>query len=240
VGYDVHITRARFWPHSERYPIRTSEWLALVADNDDLYFDKDHYGQPTDDPDATYMFDWKPATGDGSWFMCSSGEIRTKNPEDATIRRMIEMAADLDAWVTGDDHAFYSIDQGTVAEREPTPQQIDASTPHFITHGSASGGMNWDHPILQAEWLDVVAAQPDFVIATEVEAYLPSGISRITCPPVATWIGHPNGLQIPFFFDEDLIEVRASDDPTLKRMTELAAVLGAKVLDEYDQAVIRS
>jgi hypothetical protein len=240
VGFDVHITRVTFWPYSQRYPIRTSEWLAVVARNDDLVFEADRYPEITDDPDASYTFTWIPSDGIGSWFSWHLGEIKTKNPADATIRRMIEIAAELDAWVVGDDTWIYDLDcDGLVVPRNPTRIEIHELIPHFITRGTGTGGMNRSHPIMEAEWLDLVARQPDFLIATEVEAHVPSGHKHIPCPPVAIWTHHPSRPEIPFFFDTDLIEVNAADTTTLARMKELASALDAKVLDGNDEALDR-
>jgi hypothetical protein len=64
-----------------------------------------------------------------------------------------------------------------------------------------------------------------------IEAELPSGLRWITCPPVTCWTGHPSGRPVPFFHDQDLIEVSDTDEPTERRMAELAAVLAARVAD---------
>lgn len=226
------------WPYSSRYPILVTEWMALVNDSADLSIDREHYGDPLTDPDRTYMIDWLPGDGVGAWFMCYNGEIKTKNPDDATIRRMIEMAGILDAWVTGDDSEVYSLaPAGQVINRQPTRSEIARSIPHVITRGSTAAGLNRLRPILRQEWMDLATAQPDFTIATEVDAHVPSGIKRIPCPPVAAWTGHPARPQVPFFFEEDLVEVQDADNATVHRMIELAAELDASVLDGNDNVV---
>ena len=185
-----------------------------------LSFDRDRQGDPTDDPNRTFWIDWRP----NGEFMCHNGEIKTKNPDDITIRRMIEMAGVLDAWVVGDDPWIYSIaPSGDVIERQPTKDEIARLAPHYITRGSTSGGFNEERPIMRQEWMNLVTTEQDFIIAAEVDARVPSGIKRIGCPPVATWIGHPARRKVPFFFDDDLVEVEAADTATLHRMIELAA-----------------
>lgn len=98
MGYDLHITRSVDWLHASRYPIRAAEWMALVRDRADLSFDRDRQGDPTDDSGRTYWIDSLTDDEYPAWFMCYDGQIQTKNPDDATIRRMIEMAGILDAW----------------------------------------------------------------------------------------------------------------------------------------------
>lgn len=86
----------------------------------------------------------------------------------------------------------------------------------------------------------LTAAEPDFETVSSIEVELPSGLRRIACPPVDYWTGHPSGRPVPFFYDEDLIEVSDADEPTERRMAELATALAARVADpdepEWDPA----
>ncbi|GAA0493625.1 hypothetical protein Ade02nite_21380 [Paractinoplanes deccanensis] len=95
------------------------------------------------------------------------------------------------------------------------------------------GGLNRENPIRAAEWRDLAAAQPDFTTMTTAEARVPSGIRRIACPPVTCWTGHP----VPFFVNEDVIEVHYADAAVLHRMTQLAASLNAKAVTHDDDPV---
>lgn len=224
MGYELHITRAFMIFDSERYPILDAEVDALVRAEADL---ADGPRQP-----GVRYIDWIADAGEGHHslrFDC--GKLAIKHPRPAFIRRMIELAARLDARVIGDDGLVYEWEGDQVVERE---RRVDASAwnQRFITRGGWAGGLNLDAPIRPAEWEALVAAQPDFETMTSIEASLPSGVRSIACPPVACWTGHPSGRPVPFFFDHDLVEVRSADEPTVRRMWELAEALDAKVVDD--------
>ncbi|MFB7260449.1 hypothetical protein [Streptomyces nojiriensis] len=80
MGYDVHITRRENWWDEEGQDISTAEWEAAVAA----------------DPGLVMAPMW--------W---SAGRIVSKNPSDAVIARMCEVAKTLDARVQGDDGECY-------------------------------------------------------------------------------------------------------------------------------------
>jgi hypothetical protein len=99
MGYDLHITRASAWYDSETEPISAEEWLADVALDPELTVDADN--GPTD-------VLWVTKNGDVlSPFWWWEGSITTKNPDPATIAKMLEIARRLDARVFGDDDEEY-------------------------------------------------------------------------------------------------------------------------------------
>ncbi|MEU8613066.1 hypothetical protein AB0C29_34295 [Actinoplanes sp. NPDC048791] len=232
MGYDLHITRAFQAYESERFPILGAEVDELVRDGPDLAIPADAPRRP----DFCYLL-WTADPSDrGHYLLFQRGRLSIKHPEPAFLRRMIEWAARLDAWVIGDDAEVCEWDGERVVARQRGPGAF-AGRRRFITRGTWLGGLNSQAPIRADEWAAVVAAQPDFSMATSVEAILPSGTRMIPCPAVACWNGHPSGRVVPFFFDEDVIEVRDADPLTERRMVELAVALGATAVDDDDQPV---
>ncbi|WP_042409939.1 hypothetical protein [Streptacidiphilus carbonis] len=80
MGYDVHITRRENWWDEEGQDISVAEWEAVVAA----------------DPGLGAVPLW--------W---NVGRIVSKNPSDAVITRMREVAKALGARVQGDDGEYY-------------------------------------------------------------------------------------------------------------------------------------
>lgn len=242
MGWEVHICRTIYSWESERYPILEHEWHELVRREADLCFDPNdrNAAQPPDGPGDRDMFWWVRDPGVDVWFMYSRGDIRTKHPDEPTIRRMIGIANALDAWVTGDDPVLFELDtDGNVTERQPSLEYILQNLPRplFITRGTSRYGPIQPNPISYEEWMDLVSKQPDFRVERQVEATLPAGKRMIACPPLAVWNGHPSGKPVPFFFDEDAIEVRGEDEHTFDRMINLAASLTANVLNTHGYEV---
>jgi hypothetical protein len=224
MGYDLHITRAIWDYESERFPILDAEVVAAVHTASDLVIPSDAPRHPG----FCYVL-WASSASE-EYLLFQNGRLSTKNPSDALQRRMIELAERLDAWVIGQDAELYEWDGNRVVQRWRS-REAYAGRPRLITRGSTSSGMNSQAPITASEWTALVGAQTDFETTTSIEVELPSGLRRIACPPVACWTGHPSGRRVPFFHDEDLIEVSDADEPTVRRMAELAAVLAARVAD---------
>jgi hypothetical protein len=221
VGYDLHITRALFWPEADRFPIRVDEMFALLEGEPDLAM-----LSPGDSRLRSFFI----SVGVDDWLQFHSGRLSTKHPRPSLIHRMVEIGSLLDAWVVGDDGEIYGWD-GDVATRQPTREEMSPPAHHLI--GAASPrGYSWESPIAQQAWLDLASTQPDFIVMPWVEALLPSGRRWIPCPRVAYWTGHPSGCPVPFFFaDDDHVEA-ANDPAILARLRELAPLLDARVVDD--------
>lgn len=225
MGYDIHITRAFLPADSARYPILAAEVERLAAAEPDLSIATDPSGVVWAGPPDGREVLWS-----------RDGRLAAKNPSRGLLRRMTELAERLDAWVVGDDGELHEWTGAELVERQRGPAAFDWQA-RFLTRGTSCPGLNGHAPIRRDEWTVLVAEQPDFATMTRVEATLPSGVRWIDCPPVACWTGHPAGRPVPFFFADDLVEVRHADDPTVRRMTALAAILGARVLDGDDRPV---
>ena len=111
MGYDLHITRAERWTESEDSPIRADEWLAVVAADPDFELTG---VASVDTPEGSLRYEnpglvrW---TGhpdqEEVWFDFRDGHVVVKNPDEATIARMIAVAGRLGARVLGDDGETY-------------------------------------------------------------------------------------------------------------------------------------
>jgi hypothetical protein len=138
--------------------------------------------------------------------------------------------------VIGDDGEVYEWDGQRVVDRQRGPEAF-AGNPRYLTRGTFSSEMNPGAPIRPEEWERLVATEPDLEMMTRIEATLPSGRRWIACPPVAGWTSHPSGRVVPFFHDRDVIEVRDPDEPTTRRMRQLAPALTATLVDDNDRPV---
>lgn len=237
MGWEIHISRHMLHWQSERCPIREAELEDLIRSEDDLNFRPDRSGLYGADRAEPGWFTWDPPDGIGSWFMYMSGRISTKHPEDATIRRMIAIAAMLDAWVSADDPQFHTPgDTGEILTREPSRDEVirtaNCSITREIVHaGFSPGGITPD------EWRALPAVHPDILMVNEIPAWLPSGMKHVRCAPVPAWVGHPAGTPVALFYDDGRIEVENPDHSTLLRMLTLADSLGAVVIDSQDRRV---
>ena len=87
MGYDVHITRKKDWAAEDGPVITAEEWLAYVATDPQLRLDpaSKRYSV-TLDIQSQYPDPWL------EWF---EGDIYSKNPDEATRTKMLQIAAAL-------------------------------------------------------------------------------------------------------------------------------------------------
>ena len=97
------------------------------------------------------------------------------------------------------------------------------------------------HPILESEWLAVVHADP--ALEVDTLSYSARRTAEGTTErhhPIA-WIGHPDSALVRpnFWYEDGKISGKGPDDPTLKKMIEIARKLNARVMgddaEEYDE-----
>jgi hypothetical protein len=99
MGYDLHITRKKFWANTEGPVITSGEWLVYIATDPQLRLDpasKRH--SVIIDIESEYPDPWL------EWF---EGDIYTKNPDEPILGKMLQIAAALNARVQGDDGEIY-------------------------------------------------------------------------------------------------------------------------------------
>jgi hypothetical protein len=115
MGYDLHITRRKEWFSDEGLEITDLEWRTVVeADaemrltgaaelelpsGEALRYENPNLAEWTGHPDND-----APVV----WFDYRDGNIVVKNPDEATIVKMQEIARKLGAIVQGDDGEIYS------------------------------------------------------------------------------------------------------------------------------------
>jgi hypothetical protein len=101
MGYDLHITRKNYWFDDDGPIITLEEWRAYAATDPELEADLE-YSRP-----GTYELISHPDRWP-LWYR--KGEIYTKNPDDAVIAKLVEIAGHLRARAVGDDDEIYGVD----------------------------------------------------------------------------------------------------------------------------------
>jgi hypothetical protein len=96
MGYNIYITRKTNWSDTSGPQITPTEWLAVLDSDAEL-------SRATDTGDDTLAGAWKGDT----LFYFTDGEVTCKNPDENTIRKMVDIAARLKATVQGDDGEQY-------------------------------------------------------------------------------------------------------------------------------------
>jgi len=117
MGYDLHITRAEDWVESANQPIFPSEWLKCINDDPELCIDAN---SPNDsEPWAVWRGSGQTVLNEDeqSLFLWNDGQIGVKNPDSATIRKMVQIAAIFGARVVGDDGEEHFQNGELVVER---------------------------------------------------------------------------------------------------------------------------
>jgi hypothetical protein len=101
MGWEIHITRAEYWPDSQKQPISSEEWLALVKADPELIVDPRDNGPCF----ALWLAHW--VGDDHPWFDWFKGAINTKYPDRKTLGKALEIARHFGARVQEDDGEEY-------------------------------------------------------------------------------------------------------------------------------------
>ena len=99
MGYDLHITRRAEWADDQGPEITLKEWRAYLKS--DAQIERDAANGPTD-----FLFTAHPEEPKPLWW--DRGEIYTKNPDEVTIRKLVQISKNLKARVVGDDGEEYT------------------------------------------------------------------------------------------------------------------------------------
>ena len=124
MGYDIFITRAEHPNESSQCPIAEADWKRLLQSDPSLevsptdYYDR----RPNDGRTERFQMVLWTAHPDRPPFMLIDGAVQIKSPDDATIRKMVEMASKLGARVVGEEGEIYPL--------RPSPQ---TNPPAFTT-----------------------------------------------------------------------------------------------------------
>ncbi|HET6995078.1 MAG TPA: hypothetical protein VFI06_08865 [Chitinophagaceae bacterium] len=116
MGYDLHITRREDWSDTDVSDISIDEWLIYVKDDNELELTNGYdikIGSETQYQNSPGFCEWtahptEQEPNSRPWFSYWKGSIDTKNPDTATIRKMMQIASALNAKVQGDDGEFYT------------------------------------------------------------------------------------------------------------------------------------
>ena len=115
VGYELHITRAKFWALNAKNRIAAEEWLAYVRKDPELSLLREN---------GPYFAKWSGKSNlQEAWLDWHDGNIETKNPDEALIDKMVAVARELGAIVQGDDGEIYQ--SGQEPPRHPRPSVFD-------------------------------------------------------------------------------------------------------------------
>ena len=111
MGYDLYITRAESWLDRKKSPIRREEWDSVVAADPELELStQDYYERQVKRRiERIYAVIWM-VHPDRVPFWFLDGAVETKNPDDATIRKMVTLARKLKAKVLGEEDEEYGSD----------------------------------------------------------------------------------------------------------------------------------
>jgi len=105
MGYVLHITRKDDWSDHTGPVIDEAEWRRIIEEDPELTLDADTRCVMTG---GEFIFAaWKSEPGALGWY---GGEISTKNPDEALIAKMVQIASKLNARVQGDDGEIYRED----------------------------------------------------------------------------------------------------------------------------------
>ncbi len=102
MGYDVHITKAEYWFENHGQEISSKEWLKVVRSDEELV--------PMPE-NGDYFAVWRGTVKYlETWFDWTDGNIVTKNPDQPTLKKMLEIADQFDAQVQGDEGEIFDED----------------------------------------------------------------------------------------------------------------------------------
>jgi hypothetical protein len=113
MGYDLQISRKNNWADDEESHITLGEWLDYIKGDNELKLTNGYEtkipGLATPWIESPGFCEWSahPNGDNYVWFDYGHGSISTKNPDDVTILKMMEIAEFLNARVQGDDGEFY-------------------------------------------------------------------------------------------------------------------------------------
>lgn len=108
MGYDVHITRAEHWSDNAGHEISSDEWLDVVKRDPQLKLEG---------VNGPFVAIWTAhPTNEEVWLDWVDGNITTKNPDEAILKKMMAIATGLNANVQDDDGEYYTGAESTSLE----------------------------------------------------------------------------------------------------------------------------
>lgn len=131
MGYDVHITRKPFWADDEGLAITLEDWLSFVQSDPEMR--ADGYAE-ANTPEGSLRIEepgiavWTAYSrhdeqGNMAWFSHFEDHVSVKNPDPEILRKMHQIAQNLDAKVQGDEGEEYDADGKVIADEPNQPPQ---------------------------------------------------------------------------------------------------------------------
>ena len=117
MGYELHITRKRYYWDDGSDDISEAEWAAIIGSDPEL----EPY--PGIGPHGA-RWNGKSEYPD-PWFNWFEGRISTKNPDEPIILKMLKIAKELGAKVQGDDGEVYTSPSDYYYEDESVDYEPD-------------------------------------------------------------------------------------------------------------------
>ena len=122
MGYDLHITRKKFWADEDGATITPEEWLTVVRDDPELRFAGEEH--------SPYFALWSgPSSYPEPWIDYFEGGLYSKNPDGPLINKMTRIATTLAAQVQGDEGEVYPLEADYrnygVSQGEEIPSSSD-------------------------------------------------------------------------------------------------------------------
>lgn len=110
MGYDLSITRADSFMNTLESPISEEDWLKVAKADPSLRLSTDDYFDRSAADGRTERFHpwlWiEHPEQPPLWFV--DGAVTTKNPDDATISKLVQLARALNARVIGEEDEEYT------------------------------------------------------------------------------------------------------------------------------------
>jgi hypothetical protein len=109
MGYDLHIVRTKDWLEAASDPITKEDVNALVSADTELAWSATDYVDMRGKDGVTtryYLILWRGEP----CFWWYRDQIKCKNPNDAQVAKLVEMARALNAYAVGDDDEIYPIE----------------------------------------------------------------------------------------------------------------------------------
>jgi hypothetical protein len=133
MGYELHITRREDWADAETPGIPLDEWLAYVNSDNEVELTNGYnikIGTETEFQNQPGYCEWNAHPTEKEhkarpWFSYYKGSIDTKNPDNSTISKMIQIASALNAKVQGDDGEIYTDKCLAELDSEKKPKAVN-------------------------------------------------------------------------------------------------------------------
>jgi len=128
MGYEVHIARnEEWWDEDAGGGIASDEWNAYVASDETMRLENVAEANMPDGHVLRYEnqglalwvnYSAHDESGNKAWFDFRDGCISVKNPDEEILRKMHQIASQLDARVLGDEGEEYDADGEVIAGAE--------------------------------------------------------------------------------------------------------------------------